>query len=118
MSLVKVLLTPLEQDPAGTPVPATGKLIVTVCQEGWPVTHLNGSDNPEIILPKPFVITYTDGVLEEDLYFTDIGLDGNYYHCIFTDADNVITYTADVRLPYVHTAGTINWSHLTFKGAL
>lgn len=115
---VKVLITPLVQDASGTPQPATGTLIVTVCKEGWPETHLTNSDSPQIVLPKPIVITYTDGVLAKDLYFVDIGTDGNYYHCIFMDADNNITYTADVRLPANHTAGTINWSHLTFKGAL
>jgi hypothetical protein len=118
MSLVKVLITPLYQDHSGTPQPATGTLICTVVDSGWPATHLNGSDSPQVILPKPIVISYTDGVLAEDLYFTDIGTANNYYHCIFIDADNNITYTADVRLPQNHSAGTINWSHLQFKGAL
>jgi len=117
MSLVKVLIHPLVQDASGVPQICSGTLTATVCQEGWPVTHLDGSDDPDIILPKPIVIDFKDSVLSSDLYFTDIGTDGNYYH-VNLIVDGVIAYKADVRLPQNHTSGTINWSHLQFKGAL
>ena len=117
MSLVKVLVTPLYQDHSGTPQPATGILTATVCENGWPVTQSPNSDSPQVVLPKPIVIPFTDGVLSEDLYFTDIGQNGFYYRVNFI-IDGDVAYKADVRLPQNHSTGTINWSHLTFKGAL
>ena len=116
MALVKVLIHPLVQDASGVPQVCTGTLTATVCKEGWPVTHLE-TDDPDIILPKPIVIDFVDSVLSSDLYFTDIGNDGNYYH-VNMIVDGTIVYKADVRLPNNHTGGEINWSHLTFKGTL
>jgi hypothetical protein len=116
MSLVKVNIHPLVQDASGVPQVCTGTLTATVCKEGWPVTHLETND-PDIILPKPIVIDFVDSVLSQELYFTDIGTDGNYYH-VNMIVDGTIVYQADVRLPNNHTSGEINWSHLTFKGAL
>jgi hypothetical protein len=110
MATTKVLLSPkvdvFDADGYGN---ATGKVVVSTYKDGLPYVRV-ATASAELKFSQPITVTFTDGVLSEDIYIHRLS-NGAYWKFDFEVGS--IKYTKLVNLPNAHVGdATIAFGHL------